>query len=86
MGYYAGELGSIIVDQTDVLRDHVIDLPLIAHQVRFVIDRVFFAFAGQDLAADIGKGTVDALVVVDDFFIGVGFDDASIGAFEDVGK
>ena len=79
-------MGSVIVDQADVLSDHVVDLPLIADQMHFVIDRVLVALARKNLTADIGKSAVDTLVGVDDFFIGIGLDDAGIGAFEDFGK
>src|SRR5678815_1256284 len=85
VGDYTGELGSIVIHQANVLGDHVIDFPLIADQMGFVIDRVLFALARDDLAADIGKTAVDALIGVEDLFIGIGLDDTGIGAFEDFG-
>ena len=85
-GDHAVELGAIVVDQADVLGNDIVDFPLIADQVRLVVDRVFFALAGEDFTADVGEGAIDVFVSVDDFCIGVGLDNVGVGAFEHFGE
>src|ERR1044071_7111998 len=86
MGNHPVELRAVVVHQAHVFGDHVVHFPFVADQMDLVADRVFRSLGCYDLAADVGEAAVDALVDVEDLFVGVGLDDIGVGAFEHVGK
>jgi hypothetical protein len=72
------KLGSVVVDQADIVNDDVVDFPVFIHQVEFVIDGQLLVLASKDVGIDLRIIRVRDLACINDFVIAQAFNSAKV--------